>query len=312
MAEQTAAPDASASQHDEIQYYATQSPMTDPGRFADRMLAVPGTLSEIREAARQLVFHYRADGDFAENGIEASRICEIDIRYAEDMLARIFELSDAPLTAEREPRQRMVGCCRDFTVLFLSMARAHGIPARARVGFGAYFQPGWYLDHVVAEVWDAGEQRWRLVDPELAPDHADPSGRPLDSEDLTGAQFVTGPHAWLACRSGSADPERFVVDPGLDIPPTRGWWYLRHNLVLDLSALTRREMVQWDGWGLTDVAEPTSADLALLDDLAAATAGDVTPELAASWSEHEGLAVPPVVTSYSPAAEVPLQVTLRA
>jgi len=312
MAEQTAAPDASATQHDEVQYYATQSRMTDPGQFTERVLAVPGTISAIREAARQLVFHYRADGDFAENGIEAGRICEIDTRYAQDMLARIFELSDAPLTAEREPWQRIVGCCRDFTVLFLSMARAHGIAARARVGFGAYFEPGWYLDHVVAEAWHAGEQRWRLVDAELAPDHADPSGSPLDSEDLTAAQFVTGPQAWLACRSGAADPERFVVDPGLDIPQTRGWPYLRHNLVHDLASLTRREMVLWDSWGLGDIAEPTGAQLAVLDDLAAAIAADVTPELADSWSAREGLAVPPVVTSYSPAAEMPLTVTLRA
>lgn len=91
-----------------------------------------------------------------------------------------------------------------------------------------------------------------------------------------------------------------------------GWPYLRHNLVCDLAALTRREMVLWDYWGLASVAKPTGAQLAVLDELAAATGGDATPELATSWSAHEGLAVPPAFTSYSPAAAAPLQVTLRA
>ena len=70
-------------------FYAAQSRITDPGRFADRVAAVPGALTAMRTAARELVFHYRADGDFAANGIEASRIAEVDTRYAEDMLARL-------------------------------------------------------------------------------------------------------------------------------------------------------------------------------------------------------------------------------
>jgi hypothetical protein len=44
--------------------------------------------------------------------------------------------------------------------LFVSFARAHGIPARTRVEFAGYFMPGWWLDHVVGEIWDA-------VDPKL-------------------------------------------------------------------------------------------------------------------------------------------------
>jgi hypothetical protein len=143
--------------------YATQSRVTDPGRFTDRLSEIPGDLRQMRAAARQLVFHYRAGGDYAENGIDPGRIAEIDTRYARDMLARIFELADRPLTGKRAPSERIVGCCRDFTVLFLAMARQHGVPARARVGFATYFVPGWFLDHVIAEVWDTGQQRWRLI-----------------------------------------------------------------------------------------------------------------------------------------------------
>jgi hypothetical protein len=58
-------------------FYAAQSRITDPGRFADRVGEVPPGLTAMRTAARELVFHYRADGDFATNGIEASRIAEV-------------------------------------------------------------------------------------------------------------------------------------------------------------------------------------------------------------------------------------------
>jgi transglutaminase-like putative cysteine protease len=119
----------------------------------------------MRQAAQQLVFHDRGGGDFAANGVEAGRIAEIDTRYAQDMLARLFELADLPLTGQRAPRERIVGCCRDFTVLFLAIARAQGLPARARVGFGAYLEAGWNLDHAIAEVWDAAKGRWQFVDP---------------------------------------------------------------------------------------------------------------------------------------------------
>jgi len=230
------------------------------------------------------------------------------------MLARLAELAGPPLTAGRPARQRLVGCCRDFTVLFLAIARHQGVPARSRVGFAGYFVPGWFVDHVVAEVWDAGQQRWRLVDPELADGHtggSDPS--PVDPLDVPASRFLTGPRAWRACRACEADPERFAVDPDLKVPGTRGWPYLRHNLVHDLAALAKREMLLWDEWGLADLdAEPSPDQLALLDGLAAATS---SPSLTAGQAQElarlDGLRVPPVVTSHSPASSTPVQVTLR-
>jgi hypothetical protein len=295
------------------EFYASQSRVTEPGRFAGRVAEVTGTLPAMTAAARELVFHYRADGDYAENGIEAGRIAEIDTRYAQDMLARICELADLPLGQAREPSQRLVGCCRDFTVLFLAIARGHGVPARARVGFATYVEPGWYIDHVVAELWDPAERRWRLVDPELSDDFTDRAdGARLDPQNLPPSRFLTGAQAWQACRAGTVDAERFVVDPGLDLPPTRGWPYVLHNLVHDLAALAKHEMILWDNWGLTDTGrEPTAEELALLDAVAAATcSSDVPVDQIQALYQQEGLRVPAVVTSYSPASEIPLRVAV--
>ena len=295
-------------------FYTAHGPVSAPGRFGPQVEAVPGSLPSMRTAARGLVFHYRADGDFAGNGIAADRITEIDTRYAEHMLGRILQLSDEPLTRPRPASERLVGCCRDFTLLLVTIARAHGVPGRARVGFATYFHPGWYIDHVIAEIWDGGQRRWRMVDAELADEHVGSDGALVDPEDLTPAQFLTGPAAWIACRSGTADAGRFLVDPGLDIPATRGWPYVRHNLVHDLAALTKREMLLWDNWGWTDfMATPGPGELAVLDELAAATvSSDVPLAQVESFYQLDGLRVPEQITSFSPAHAEPLEVSVPA
>jgi len=142
--------------------WAAQSAVTDPGAAAGAIDALPAELAVLREASSQLVFHYRAGGDFAENGVPAERMAEIDTRYADAMLALILERGAPALGRERRAADRVVGCCRDATVLFVALARHKGIPARVRVGFAAYFHPGWLVDHVVAEVWDDRERRWRV------------------------------------------------------------------------------------------------------------------------------------------------------
>jgi hypothetical protein len=262
------------------------------------------------------VFHYWAGGDYAENGIAPERISEIETRYAAAMFARLGELADLPLSAARQPGQRLVGCCRDFTVLFLAMARRKGIPARGRIGFSGYFFDGWLLDHMIAEVWDGPAQRWRLVEPEIDDDHPDPAGvASFDPLDVPPDRFLTAPRAWRLARSGAISPERFVVNPSLEIPATRGFPQLRRSLVRDLAALNKAEMLLWEDWGMQDSRTPPGpAELAVLDELAALT-GKPSPPLAGLRSAYRRpeFVVPDTVTSYSPArTDVPAAVNVSA
>jgi hypothetical protein len=96
------------------EFWAVQSLVTEPGPAAAAIDQLPSELGALRAASQQLVFHYWADGDYAANGIEPERISEIDTRYAAAMFARLGELADLPLFAARRPRQRLVGCRRDF------------------------------------------------------------------------------------------------------------------------------------------------------------------------------------------------------
>jgi hypothetical protein len=293
-----------------IDCYTRQSRFTDPGTMAAWLDGTSTDLAGIRDTAARSVFHYRAYGDITGHGFTADREHEINLRYASDMLARLHELDPAPPSTDRAVTDRVVGCCRDHTLLFFTMARHHGIPARARVGFGTYLVPGWAVDHVVAEVWLDG--RWRLVEPQFDPGFVDPSdGTPLDLLDVPRDKFLVGPDAWVACRSGAMDPERFVVAPDLAEPFLRGWSYLRHNLVFDLAALNRHEMILWDLWGVLTPGRPRPDD-ARMDALAALLrAPDLTVDRIAAAFDDEDVRVPDTVVSVTPPGFTPERITLR-
>jgi hypothetical protein len=294
-------------------YYATHSRFSDPGALAPWLDAVSPDLATIREAASTLVFHYVAHGDITAHGFPRERYAEINLRYAADLLARLHELDPAPPGAQRAPTDRVVGCCRDVTLLFVALARHHGIPARSRVGFGTYLLPEWAMDHVIAEVWDAGEQRWRLVEPQFPAGYLDPSdGTELDLLDVPRDKFLVGSDAWADCRAGRRDPERFVVWPDLPEPFLRSWPYLTHNVVLDLAALNKQEMILWDLWGVIMPGSPRDGLRDRLDGVAEVvrSPGVTVDQLRAVYSA-DGLRVPDTVTSVIPPTHEPSQVTLR-
>src|SRR5713101_1902432 len=151
-----------------VNFWRSQSAVTQVGQSGSAIDDVPSTLKGLREVSQQLVAHYMGSSDGATRQITGERLKEVDMRYADAMFARLLEMGPQKLSRERPPDQRIAGCCRDFAVLFVAMARHKGIPARIRAGYATYFKPGWYLDHVIAEAWDTNAKRWRLIEPEIS------------------------------------------------------------------------------------------------------------------------------------------------
>ncbi len=302
----------------EAYHWISQSNVTDPGTLKAALDELPDGLAGLQRLSQELVFHYRAGGDWDAAGVARDRIREVDIRYVEDMLRRLTEL-EGDLSSERAPSQRIVGCCRDYTVLLVAMLRHKGIPARARVGFATYLAQDWILDHVVAEVWDEADARWRLVEAQVGEDFVPADGPGFDPLDIPRDRFLTGPKAWLEARAGVREHERFAVAPDVDVPATRGWPYLRHNLLHDLAAVAKTEMILWDEWGLMTGPPPRISNatharrqLEMLDHVARLLADPDCPvENIEEWAQREGLAVTETVTSYSPASGEPLTVDVR-
>lgn len=291
--------------------WSVQSAVTEVGGAGPAIDALPEDPAALRAVSQQLVAHYMYGGDERGSAVTGPRLAEVDTRYADAMFARLLALGEPDLGRTRPLDERLVGCCRDFSVLYAAMARHKGIPARLRVGYASYFAAGWLVDHVVVEVWDAAERRWRLVEPQTRDGFQPDDGPAFDPLDVPPDRFVTGARAWLMARAGQIEPERFVVTPDFDIPYTRGWFSLRHHVVQDLAALNRTEMVLWDQWGILLEGDPLQhADL--LDEVAAAIADpDVVPETIAHWGSRAGFQVTPTVVSYSPTQFDPLEADVR-
>lgn len=137
------------------------------------------------------------------------------------------------------------------------------------------------------------------MDPEI---DGPPFGARFDPTDVPCDRFVVGGLAWRMCRDSRADPQAFLVDPDLEIEETRGWPYVQHNLVRDLAALNKTEMLLWEEWGLIG-KEPSEEVLAFFDRAATLTlsADETFPEVRSIYEATPGLKVTAAVKSYSPA-----------
>ena len=284
---------------DPLDFYATQSPITDPGGHAHRFVDLPTDVERLCRVVQGLILHYRS-GHLFNCPIQVDRLPEIDLRDVAKMLDRIVELDDRALVEPRPPEKRLVGCCRDFATLFCAMARSRGVPARVRVGFATYFAEDFCHDHEIVEVWDTAERRWRLIDPEIGEEYRAVTPLSFDARDVPRDQFLVGGLVWQLCRESKARPEAFGVGPDEE---AKGWWFIRHKLIQDLAAQNKQELLLWDCWGLME-DRPTDTDLALLDGVAILTQGgnEAFAGVRAVYEREPGLRVPPVVNSYSPVA----------
>ncbi|MDX6251035.1 MAG: hypothetical protein QOF10_4395 [Kribbellaceae bacterium] len=282
--------------------YATQSTFTDPGLHAALYDELPTDVGELTAVVRNLLIHYRGGGI----QFSGERLDEIDHRWIEAALTTDQKRNGTPLATPREPADRIVGCCRDYTLLTVSALRHQGIPARSRIGFAVYFAEGFNYDHVVAEYWNG--DRWVMVDAQLDP--AD--GRVFDSLDMPTGPFLSAAEVWQRIRAGEVDADDFGVDPGL---PIRGSWFVRNYVFLQLAHLQRDEVLLWDGWGaMAGPDEP--ADLDLSDEIAtlliAADAGDesATEELATRYAKDPNLRPDNRVQMHSPTGAAPVWIDL--
>lgn len=244
--------------------WTRHSPYSDPGRFGPLLDALPRAVPELAAVVRNVVVHYRAAGIT----FEGERLAEIDHRWVDRMLAADQGRFPVPLSAPRPVDRRVVGCCRDFTLLTVAALRQRGVAARSRVGFASYLVPGFHCDHVVAEYWDGG--RWVWVDAQLDPARDwgfDPADVPrVSSAVAPGVALASAAQVWSAYRQGLLEVDRYGVDPGL--PQLAGGWFVFDYVFQELAHRQGDELLLWDGWGAM-VWDLADADLALADEVAA-------------------------------------------
>lgn len=239
-----------------IEYYRTAGPHT---RCDEPELPVDP--ADIAAAVQGLLLHEHVAPAYGVT-LTPERRLESHQRSASEMLARMREHNPAALTVQRPLEQRTIGTCRNFSVLGVAALRSKGVPARARCGFGTYFETGKYVDHWVVEYWNAGRAAWVLVDMQLDALQREKFGIDFDVLDVPRDRFVVAGDAWSLYRAGRAEASAFGT------MEMHGAWFIAGNLVRDLAALNRVEMLPWDVWGAMPQPEDTGWE-AKFDDLAA-------------------------------------------
>ncbi|MEP7324884.1 MAG: transglutaminase-like domain-containing protein [Gemmatimonadota bacterium] len=225
-------------------FYTCPGPLTSTGRYTPYMDALPRDVPGLVRVVQGLAIHEYMASAYGIT-VPEERKPESHIRSVEEMLGRILAIDNRPLTIPRQPEKRLVGVCQHFSSLMVAMLQAKGIPARARYGFGSYFNPGYFEEHIVSEYWNAGEGRWVLVDTQF--DEIWRSKLRVDHDvlDVPRDRFLVAGDAWSQYRAGARNPARF----GIFVGEQRGAWFIAGELVRDIAGLNKMEMLPWDQWG---------------------------------------------------------------
>ena len=263
-----------------LSYYAQHSRMSDPGTYVSLYENLPTSISELVKLVQGITIHVFWAERYGLK-VPPERMDELQLRSMQRRLARTIELDPRPLSEPRPIDKKLLGNCRDHSLLLTSLLRHQGVPARARCGFGAYFMPDHFEDHWVTEYWEQEQSRWVLVDAQLDELQCDVMNIPFNTLDVPRDQFIVGGKAWQMCRSGEQDPDKFGI---FDM---HGLGFVRGNLVRDVASLNKMELLPWDCWGvILNEQLDNPDDLAALDEIAALTAGDV-PEFEVVRSRYE-------------------------
>jgi hypothetical protein len=263
-----------------LSYFTQQGLISNPGRHISLFDNLPTSIPELVKLVQGVTIHIFWTESYGFKAPQ-ERLGELQLRTMEKRLGRTMELDERPLTKPRYSENKLLGNCRDHSLLLVSMLRHQGVPARARCGFGTYFLPDHFEDHWVVEYWNTEQNRWILVDSQLDELQQNTLKINFDVLDVPRDQFIVGGKAWQVCRMGEQDPEKFGI---FDM---HGLGFVRGNLVRDVASLNKVELLPWDCWGvILNEQLDNPNDLVALDEIAALTVGDV-PEFDAVRARYD-------------------------
>jgi hypothetical protein len=269
-----------------LSFYASPAPMSDGGRHAQALAGLPSEPGGLAQIIAGVLMHEDWAASYGQQLTPARRE-QAQTRRVEAMLEAMLS-SREMLETGRPPERRFIGNCRHFSLLAAAAQRAKHIPARARCGFGMYFSPGKGVDHWVTEIWNG--TRWQLCDFQIDDLQRVALKLDFDTLDQPQSRFLAAGRAWQMCRRGEADPNAFGL---LD---EAGYFFIAMNLMRDLAALNKQEMLPWDDWGSMPPSDAamTPDDFVMFDRLADLTTSADTNFVALrrTYSETEGLRVP--------------------
>lgn len=230
---------------DIINYYQYQSTFSEVNDFRKSIEKLPSDISEICKFVQNNLIHSYWIAHYGCEITDDIRYSEMQIRYANDLLKKSEIKSKSRVTDKHRPLNKVVSICRDFSLLLCSILREKGIASRIRCGFSKYLTPGRYEDHWVCEYWSKSQCRWIMVDAQLDDTHRKVLKYEFDECDVPASEFIYAGKAWQLCRNNKEEADKFGI---FDL---NGFSFIKGNIVRDLYALNKLELMAWDsGWGI--------------------------------------------------------------
>ena len=238
-----------------LEYYRIQSTLSDPGKFTKTFEDLPDSIEELCKVVQNTFSHVfwimKKDNygfvpkDVEDKGRDLNK--ELNLRSIKEKLETYYTFNETPFTDSRNLIDRVVGNCRDFALLLVSMLRQKGIPARVRSGAAKYFFPddlNRFEDHYICEYWKDEEKRWVMVDPQIDDLQRKTLKPKMNTYDIPHDLFLDAGRTWKEFRKGIHEPNRF------GIADWRGEIFVLNKLLMELASLNKIEVLAWECWGI--------------------------------------------------------------
>ncbi len=256
-----------------LDYYREQSEVSSPGKYEYLYKDLPGTdIPSLMKIIQNIIIHqfwiFKPTNygvtvkDFQATGRDLTD--EVNLRSVESILERILKIEEKKLEEKREPINRIIGNCRDYSLVLTSMLRYYNIPARVRSGAALYFYSSkvHYEDHYVTEYWNG--EKWCYADPQLDDVQVKILNIDFDTSNFSRKLFLNAGEVYKEFNKKEHPPEAFGIDNW------RGERFVRNKLIMDLASINKEEVLAWEGWGICtkNKNELTATDYELYEELA--------------------------------------------
>ncbi len=268
-----------------LEFYRKQSEISNPGKFTSHFDNLPDSIDALCKVVQNTFSHIfwikdKGNYGFTPKDIETkgrNPSKELNLRTIEEKLEAFYSYEDTTLGEPRNQINRVVGNCRDFALLLVSILRHKGFSARVRSGAARYFFPlsmNRYEDHYICEYWDKNEKRWIIADPQIDDLQKKVLKMEINPLDLPYDQFLGAGRTWIKFRKEDVEPDKFGIGDW------RGENFVLNKLIMELACLNRVEVLAWESWGIcSDVKNIKSMGYQVFDELAEKIANVNEPEI---------------------------------
>lgn len=182
-----------------LDLYRHYSSFTDPGEYAYLYKNLPDSLPELCSLVKSQFIHVYEELPKYHDKIPKERWNESITMYptVQSIFKSLLSYDSRGLVKDRKPEDRLILGCRENAILFASILKYRGVPARVRTGHVTYLRPGFHLSHTICEIWNKNENRWMLVDPSMV------------MIDFSRDKFDFSNELWLKLQNKEIDPNQY-------------------------------------------------------------------------------------------------------